>query len=117
MGSASAPEPELVPELAELEGLRAQHAALYPDRPPPTKLVVEAPAAPLPTDAATREPIPEAVRAHVWRRDEGRCCRCDSATQLEFDHIIPLALGGSSTANNLQLLCRGCNRSKGARIA
>jgi len=34
---------------------------------------------------------------------------------LEFDHIVPLAAGGPNVADNLQLLCRPCNRSKGAK--
>ncbi|MGH9199405.1 MAG: HNH endonuclease [Acidimicrobiia bacterium] len=34
----------------------------------------------------------------------------------EFDHIIPLATGGSNTERNVQLLCESCNRQKGARI-
>jgi hypothetical protein len=44
-----------------------------------------------------REPIPADVRSFVWRRDQGRCVRCDSTEQLEYDHIIPLAKGGSNT--------------------
>lgn len=63
-----------------------------------------------------REPIPEAVRIYVWRRDEGRCVRCGGNMKLEFDHIIPLAKGGSNTERNIQLLCEACNRSKGATI-
>ena len=31
-----------------------------------------------------------------------------------FDHIIPLALGGINDVTNIQLLCESCNKSKGA---
>lgn len=67
-------------------------------------------------DGATREPIPENVRLFVWRRDKGQCVRCGSRERLEFDHIIPVAAGGSSTERNIQLLCESCNRSKGASV-
>jgi hypothetical protein len=60
--------------------------------------------------------IPEAVRHEVWRRDQGRCVQCNGQVNLEFDHIIPVSKGGSSTARNLQLLCETCNRSKSAKI-
>jgi len=60
--------------------------------------------------------IPQAVRDAVWRRDQGRCADCASATHLEFDHIIPFAKGGSSTYRNLRLLCQDCNRKKSAKI-
>lgn len=63
-----------------------------------------------------RQVIPEAVRHEVWRRDQGRCVRCGSQQRLEFDHIIPLSKGGSSTARNIQLLCEPCNRTKGATV-
>jgi HNH endonuclease len=65
---------------------------------------------------ASREPIPADVRAFVWRRDQGRCVRCDNTEKLEYDHIIPLAKGGSNTERNIQLLCESCNRSKGTTI-
>jgi hypothetical protein len=69
------------------------------------------------TDASpARPPILEEVRIAVWRRDRGRCVRCGSQRNLEFDHIIPIALGGSNTARNLQLLCEACNREKGASL-
>ncbi len=60
--------------------------------------------------------IPQAVKAQVWRRDCGMCVECGGGEHLEFDHVIPFSRGGASSVNNLQLLCRGCNRAKGARI-
>ena len=59
-----------------------------------------------------REQIPEEVRMYVWRRDGGRCVQCNSDINIEFDHIIPIAKGGSSTERNIQLLCSECNRRK-----
>lgn len=63
-----------------------------------------------------REPIPEDVRVEVFRRDGGRCVACGSAELLQFDHVIPVALGGASTPANLQVLCAPCNRAKGAGL-
>jgi hypothetical protein len=59
-----------------------------------------------------REPIPEEVRILIWRRDGGQCVKCGSQENLEYDHIIPVAKGGSNTARNIQLLCEKCNRGK-----
>lgn len=50
----------------------------------------------------------------------GKCAGC----QLEFsplhryeiDHIVPVSLGGGLTKDNVQLLCRSCNASKGAKV-
>lgn len=42
------------------------------------------------------------------------CLNCDSKTDLEIDHVVPLALGGNNSLINLQVLCASCNRSKGA---
>jgi 5-methylcytosine-specific restriction endonuclease McrA len=63
-----------------------------------------------------REPIPEEVRRYVFRRDGGRCAKCGSRELLQFDHVIPVALGGSGTAENLQVLCTSCNREKSDSI-
>jgi 5-methylcytosine-specific restriction endonuclease McrA len=67
-------------------------------------------------DRSPREPIPESVRLFVWQRDGGKCVRCGSRERLEFDHIIPIAAGGSNTERNIQLLCEPCNRSKSSTI-
>jgi hypothetical protein len=63
-----------------------------------------------------REQIPEEVRIFVWRRDEGKCVKCGSQEDLEFDHVIPVAKGGGNTARNIQILCEKCNREKSANI-
>ena len=60
--------------------------------------------------------ISQEVKAEVWQRDGGRCVQCGESHYLEFDHIIPLSRGGATSATNLQILCRGCNREKGANI-
>jgi hypothetical protein len=66
--------------------------------------------------SSSRAPISDEVKVFVWNRDAGRCVRCGSKQRLEFDHVIPVALGGANTARNLQLLCVSCNRSKGAGL-
>lgn len=62
--------------------------------------------------------IPRAVRDAVWRRDGGQCVyigtdgeRCVERGGLEFDHIVPYALGGpSNNAANLRLVCKAHNQ-------
>jgi hypothetical protein len=65
----------------------------------------------------SRDPIPDDVKLFVWQRDSGHCIQCGAQENLEFDHIIPLAMGGANTARNLQLLCADCNRAKGAALS
>ncbi len=66
--------------------------------------------------ATTRPAIPDYVKQYVWERDNGQCCHCGSGVELQYDHIIPIALGGSSAPENLQILCGPCNRRKGAGL-
>src|SRR5881296_3910702 len=60
--------------------------------------------------------IPAEVKRAVWLRDLGRCTfvgtnnrRCMSRGFLEFDHIVPFAVGGEATVENLRLLCKKHN--------
>jgi hypothetical protein len=63
--------------------------------------------------ADPRTTIPTAVRREVWNRDGARCVECGSTADLEYDHLIPVSRGGSSTVRNIRLLCEACNRRKG----
>jgi 5-methylcytosine-specific restriction endonuclease McrA len=50
----------------------------------------------------------------VFERYDGRCAECGSNFDIQYDHIIPLALGGANSVDNLQILCGTCNQRKGA---
>ncbi len=56
------------------------------------------------------------VRREVFHRDGGECVECGSSKDIQYDHIIPFSRGGSDTAENIQLLCKDCNKKKGAEI-
>ena len=59
-----------------------------------------------------RSIIPDEVKLFVFNRDEGKCISCGSKENLQFDHIIPIAKGGSNSEENVQLLCQQCNLKK-----
>jgi 5-methylcytosine-specific restriction endonuclease McrA len=68
--------------------------------------------------------IPQRVKDEVWQRDGGRCVfsgadgqRCGERSFLEYDHVIPYALGGrSDTPKNVRLLCRAHNQEASRRV-
>ncbi len=57
------------------------------------------------------------VKRVVWERDGGQCAfvsgtghRCTERSYLEFHHLIPFALGGAATVDNIALRCRRHNQ-------
>lgn len=69
------------------------------------------------TRRSGRPPVPAHIRRLVFMRDGYRCRHCGSPFNLQLDHIVPYSWGGFSNPSNLQVLCRTCNRRKGARYA
>ncbi len=63
-----------------------------------------------------RVPIPVHTKRQLFTQAQG-CCqfitanglRCGSQFQLQIDHITPVTWGGSSSQDNLRLLCRTYN--------
>lgn len=68
------------------------------------------------TEKFRRGVIPDDTKLLVWQRDGGKCVKCEAQSELQFDHIIPVATGGASTPENLQILCGKCNRTKSASV-
>jgi 5-methylcytosine-specific restriction endonuclease McrA len=67
--------------------------------------------------------IPAATRDAVFARDKSRCAyvgssgkRCDATHNLEIDHIVPYARGGTATLGNLRLLCERHNKHEAERL-
>jgi 5-methylcytosine-specific restriction endonuclease McrA len=66
--------------------------------------------------------IPRVVKRAVWKRDRGQCAfvsdtghRCEARMGLEFDHLVPVAQGGTGTVDNIRLLCRAHNQHEAER--
>lgn len=63
--------------------------------------------------------IPFTVKMRVVRRDNYTCQECGCHLrddEVEFDHIIPHAKGGSSEEQNIRLTCYDCNRGKSDNV-
>jgi hypothetical protein len=64
--------------------------------------------------------IPAEVRRFVIQRATGRCEYCGLSQEgqeatFHIDHIVPIAAGGQTTAENLALACVSCSLRKAAR--
>lgn len=64
---------------------------------------------------ATQYTSKPSVRKQIFKRDGAVCKSCNSKKSLTIDHIISVKNGGTDNHDNLQVLCRACNSSKGAR--
>lgn len=59
---------------------------------------------------------PPWVRPHLMRQSNNTCAYCGhriTARGLHVDHMVPVVRGGSNDINNLQAICRPCNKRKG----
>ena len=57
-------------------------------------------------------------RHRLYGEQEGVCVGCETHFPfrvMDVDHILPRSRGGTDHPDNLQLLCSGCNRSKGGK--
>jgi hypothetical protein len=59
----------------------------------------------------------KAEATKLYEDQDGFCagCNADLSFEKHLDHIMPLALGGSNSIENLQWLCPFCNLSKNAK--
>ncbi|MDA2926178.1 HNH endonuclease [Acidobacteria bacterium AH-259-G07] len=58
------------------------------------------------------------TRSNIYSRDRFRCQYCGgrfSTSQLTYDHVVPVACGGSKSWENIVTSCIRCNRKKGNR--
>ena len=58
------------------------------------------------------------MKRSVYEKQKGECPKCKKhfvIEEMEADHITPWHLGGRTTEDNCQMLCRKCNREKGGR--
>jgi 5-methylcytosine-specific restriction endonuclease McrA len=76
-------------------------------------------AAPAPVVEASRSRyIPGALKRSTFQKADGQCeymdtesgRRCSCRTFLQVDHIVPLALGGTTESDNLRILCQAHNQ-------
>lgn len=67
-----------------------------------------------------KAPVIEFIdRGAVIERDASTCYLCGHPVEesnIEIDHVVPLARGGEHTYANLRVACQRCNRRKGTKL-
>jgi hypothetical protein len=68
----------------------------------------------------SKRKVPAALQTQVRKDAKNRCGYCLTQRKLigqpmSMEHLIPVAMGGDSTRENLWLACRRCNEFRGAR--
>lgn len=100
---------------ANRERGRARSAKWYADNPEATRINCHN------RRALKRElggKLSNGLAERLFKLQRGKCacgCKQPLGTDYHRDHIIPLALGGTNTDDNMQLLTATCNLSKGAK--
>jgi 5-methylcytosine-specific restriction endonuclease McrA len=56
------------------------------------------------------------IRTDLLSAAQHHCASCPATEHLEIDHIVPISKGGTGDPDNLQVLCRKCNRKKRALL-
>ena len=59
--------------------------------------------------AEVKRVIKSSMKRDVYLRDK-KCVKCGSTRNLNFDHRVPFALGGTSDFTNIRMLCFNCNQ-------
>lgn len=70
-----------------------------------------------PEHPETPELTPEEIRNKIFKRDHYHCLSCGESNKklLQIDHINPRYRITDNSEDNLQTLCRDCNRDKGIK--
>ena len=56
--------------------------------------------------------VSDKTRKELMEKAGHKCPQCGATDNLEIDHIVPISRGGDGRMENLQVLCRSCNRKK-----
>jgi 5-methylcytosine-specific restriction endonuclease McrA len=61
--------------------------------------------------------LSKGLAERLFKLQRGKCACCGEPLGADYhlDHVMPLALGGSNTDDNMQLLRQPCNSRKNAR--